>query len=82
MNEIKENWRQFQDVKRPGRYAAMEWNSVVKPRETVACRIALAFPDVYEIGMSYHGFRILYNIVNHREDLAAERVFAPWPDAE
>lgn len=45
-------------------------------------RFALAFPDVYEVGMSHLGLRILYHILNEVEGIAAERVFAPWPDME
>ncbi len=68
------------EVEKPGRYVGGEHGSVVKDAAGLRASIALAFPDVYDIGMSYHGFRILYEIVNEREDLAAERVFAPWPD--
>jgi len=82
MNRMSQGWRKFLAVERPGRYAATEWNAIIKATETTSCRIVLAFPDVYEIGMSYHGFRILYELINKREDFAAERVFAPWPDAE
>jgi radical SAM family uncharacterized protein/radical SAM-linked protein len=79
---MSQGWRKFLAVERPGRYAATEWNAIIKAAETTSCRIALAFPDVYEIGMSYHGFRILYELINKREDFAAERVFTPWQDAE
>ena len=67
-------------VQRPLRYIGGEWNSVVKDPRTVDLTFALAFPDVYEIGMSHLGFRILYSLLNAREDTAAERVFCPWPD--
>ena len=79
---MSQGWRKFLAVERPGRYAATEWNAIIKAPESTSCRIALAFPDVYEIGMSYHGFRILYELINKREDFAAERFFAPWQDAE
>ncbi|MBI2874704.1 MAG: TIGR03960 family B12-binding radical SAM protein [Firmicutes bacterium] len=69
-------------VSRPARYAGNEWNSVVKDHQQVDIRFALAFPDVYEVGMSYLGFKILYHVLNDRDDVAAERVFAPWPDME
>ncbi|MEK6710816.1 MAG: TIGR03960 family B12-binding radical SAM protein [Nitrospinota bacterium] len=45
-------------------------------------RVALAFPDTYEVGMSHNGIRILYHLLNQREDTAAERVFLPWSDFE
>ena len=69
-------------VSKPGRYIGGEFGAVVKPDSEVDARIALAFPDVYEIGMSHLGLKILYAIVNDRPRLAAERVFAPWPDME
>jgi radical SAM family uncharacterized protein/radical SAM-linked protein len=67
-------------VQRPTRYIGGEWNEIVKDHRDVAVTFALAFPDVYEIGMSHLGFRILYPLLNAREDVAAERVFCPWPD--
>ncbi|HPB32790.1 MAG TPA: TIGR03960 family B12-binding radical SAM protein, partial [Candidatus Sumerlaeota bacterium] len=67
---------------KPGRYAAAEWNAVLHKDADPSLRMVLAFPDVYEIGMSYHGFRILYERLNRMDGWAAERVFAPWPDAE
>ena len=68
------------EVQRPTRYIGGEWNEVVKDHRDVALTFALAFPDVYEIGMSHLGFRILYPLLNARDDVAAERVFCPWPD--
>ena len=67
-------------VQKPTRYIGGEWNEIVKDHRDVALTFALAFPDVYEIGMSHLGFRILYPLLNAREDVAAERVFCPWPD--
>lgn len=69
-------------VERPGRYIGGEWNAVRKEPAAIDARIALVFPDVYEIGMSYLGQKILYDILNRHPSLAAERVFAPWPDME
>ena len=69
-------------VAKPGRYVGGELGVVVKPDSDVDVRIALAFPDVYEIGMSHLGLKILYSIINDRPRLAAERAFAPWPDME
>lgn len=67
-------------VEKPARYIGGEWNSIVK--EEANLRFALCFPDVYEIGMSHLGSRILYNILNQTEGVACERCFAPWPDME
>ena len=69
-------------VEKPGRYVGGEWNEVRKDPARVRTRVALAFPDVYEIGMSYLGQKILYALLNGRRGVAAERVFAPWPDFE
>ncbi len=69
-------------VSKPSRYIAAEWNSIVKPPANVDVRVALVFPDVYEIGMSHLGLKILYQVLNARSDIMAERVYAPWVDAE
>ena len=69
-------------VEKPGRYIGGEWNEIVKDAAGVRLRVALAFPDVYEIGLSYLGQKVLYHVINARPELAAERVFAPWPDME
>lgn len=69
-------------VERPARYTGGELNAVYKDARSVAVRFAFAFPDVYEIGMSHLGTRILYDVLNVREDTWCERVFAPWPDME
>jgi len=70
------------EILRPGRYINSEWNAVHKNWDDGALKIALAFPDVYEIGMSHLGVRILYGILNREQDVVCERVFAPWPDME
>ena len=67
-------------VKKPARYTCGEFGSIFK--EEAEVRIALAFPDVYEVGMSYLGFKILYHLVNKMEGIAAERAYAPWVDME
>ena len=67
-------------VAKPARYVGGEFNQVVKPGAGV--RVCLAFPDLYEIGMSYHGYRLLYERINAVGDWAAERAFCPWPDFE
>ncbi len=69
-------------ISRPSRYLGGERGSIRKPAETVDLTFALAFPDVYEIGMGHLGFAILYHILNGLEPVAAERVYAPWPDLE
>ena len=72
----------LQHVEKPARYTGGEWNSIVKDHSTVDVTMALAFPDVYEVSMSHLGIKILYGLLNEREDVAAERVFAPWHDME
>lgn len=67
-------------VEKPARYAGGELNMVVKDKAHL--RFALCFPDVYEIGMSHLGSRILYHILNDMDGVACERAFAPWPDME
>ena len=69
-------------VETPGQYIGGEINSIVKDPESVDVSVALAFPDTYAIGMSHLGMQVLYKILNEREDVAAERVFALWPDME
>jgi radical SAM family uncharacterized protein/radical SAM-linked protein len=69
-------------VSRPGRYIGGERNLPKKDPGSVRASFLLAFPDVYEIGMSHVGIRILYDVLNRRPDVAAERAFAPWIDME
>src|SRR5215213_7499694 len=69
-------------VEKPVRYVGGEWNSVRKDPDVVRLRIALCFPDVYEIGMSHLGLKILYELLNRPEHWAAERCYCPWPDME
>lgn len=69
-------------VEKPGRYVGGEPNSVVKDKADVNIRFAFCFPDVYEIGMSHLGMKILYGLYNSIPDVWCERVFAPWPDME
>jgi radical SAM family uncharacterized protein len=69
-------------VGKPARYTGNEWNAVVKPWAEATVRMALAYPDTYEVGMSNIGLQILYDIVNRRSDALCERAFAPWPDME
>ncbi|MFC1889517.1 TIGR03960 family B12-binding radical SAM protein [Thermodesulfobacteriota bacterium] len=69
-------------VSRPGRYLAHEVGSVRKDPGSVDLRIVLAFPDLYEVGMSHLGLQILYHILNREPSIWCERAFAPWPDME
>ena len=69
-------------VSRPARYLGNEYNSIRKDWAEVPLKMALAFPDVYDVGMGHLGLKILYHIINQREDALAERVFAPWTDME
>ncbi len=69
-------------VSKPGRYTGGEWNSVVKDWQATPTKVALAFPDVYDLGMSNLGLFVLYDQLNRRADVLAERVFSPWPDME
>lgn len=69
-------------VQKPGRYTGGELNQVVKNWDEVQTRLALVFPDLYDLGMSNLGLTILYDAVNQRPDACAERAFAPWLDME
>ena len=69
-------------VQKPARYTGGEYNAVVKDRKAVDTRVALCFPDTYEIGMSNLGMRILYGVMNQMDGVWCERVFAPWGDME
>ncbi len=69
-------------VEKPGRYVGGEYNSVVKDWDATDVKVALAFPDIYDLGMSNLGIMILYEQVNNQPDMLAERVFSPWVDME
>ncbi len=69
-------------VRRPGRYIGGEINQIKKDLNQCSLTVALCFPDIYEVAMSYTGLAIIYDILNRIEGVAAERVFAPWIDAE
>ena len=69
-------------VTKPARYVGGEYNQIIKNINNIKCRFAFCFPDIYDIGMSNLGMKILYNVLNKREDTWCERVFAPWPDFE
>jgi len=70
------------EVTRPARYTGNEWNSIVKDWDAVDIRMALVYPDLYEIGMSNLGLAILYDLVNRQPKALAERAYAPWIDME
>ncbi|MBR5614245.1 MAG: TIGR03960 family B12-binding radical SAM protein [Clostridia bacterium] len=69
-------------VQKPARYIGNEFNSVHKDDFSNLVSFAFCFPDVYEVGMSHLGMKILYQMMNEREDTVCERVFAPWVDME
>jgi radical SAM family uncharacterized protein len=69
-------------VQKPGRYTGGELNQVVKDWESVDIHMALVFPDLYDLGMSNLGLAILYDQLNQRKDVLAERAFVPWTDME
>ena len=68
------------NVQKPARYTGGELNEIIKDKRGVKLRMAFCFPDVYEIGMSNLGMRILYGVINNEPDIWCERVFAPWGD--
>ncbi len=69
-------------VQKPGRYVGGELNSTVKSWDSARTRVALVFPDIYDIGVSNVGLKILYDLINQRDDALAERAYAPWFDME
>lgn len=82
MIERKKIEEMLEQVRKPGRYIGNEWNSVKKDLNGVAIKFALVFPDLYEVGMSHLGFKLMYHLLNEREDTACERVFSPDKDLE
>ena len=71
----------LRDVQRPGRYTGWEYNSI-RPDPFADFRFCLFFPDVYDIGVSYHGFSILYHILNRIDGVSCERAYLPWVDMQ
>lgn len=69
-------------VEKPGRYVGGEFNSIVKNWQDVETKIALVFPDIYDIGLSNLGLQILYELINNNPDMLAERAYSPWQDME
>lgn len=80
--QIQVPYKILQRVSKPARYIGGEFNSILKNWSDVSCRMVLALPDIYEVGMSNLGLAILYGIINLREDTLCERVYAPWIDME
>lgn len=81
-NKVTNLDRILHQVNKPARYTGGEWNSIVKDWEETPVRAVLIYPDLYEIGMSNMALPILYELLNSRPDVLAERCFAPWPDME
>ncbi len=69
-------------VDKPARYLGGEYQALTKPWDSVKCRVVLAFPDIYDIGMSHLGTKILYSLLNKHDEILCERAFAPWVDME
>ena len=69
-------------VQKPARYIGGELGSIVKSKDQVDVRFAFCFPDLYEVGMSHLGMKILYGLFNEMDGVWCERVFAPWIDME
>jgi hypothetical protein len=69
-------------VEKPGRYTGGEHNQVVNDWEAASVRVALVFPDIYELGMSNLGLATLYDILNRRAGILCERAYCPWSDME
>ncbi len=86
MNNVRRNAMELERlllrVKNPAWYSGGELNSIVKDKETIKTRFAFCFPDLYDVAMSHLGIKILYDILNRRDDIWCERVFAPAPDME
>lgn len=72
----------IQEIEKPARYVGGEWGQVRKPWDRTRVRICLAFPDIFDIGMSHLGTRILYAELNEAPDMLCERAFCPWTDME
>lgn len=80
---MKHPYQSFiQSVEKPARYLGGEYLSIQKDWENTPVKVALTFPDTYEIGMSHMGMKILYSIMNKQEDILAERAYCPWIDME
>jgi len=83
---VRDLWKEIErilpEVQKPTRYIDREWNSIRKDHRDAQLKIALIYPDVYEVGMPNLGLQILYDILNSQDDVLAERAYAPWVDME
>ncbi len=75
-------WPLFSETRRPSRYVGCEWGAGLPEKKNATVRFCLAFPDVYEIGMSYVGYQILYPLLKSLDEADVERVYCPWVDME
>ncbi len=81
MHRLARQWEALLPyVEKPGRYVGGEPHAVTKTLDQIKVHVGIVFPDIYEIGMSHNGIRILYELINRHDDSYAERVFAPWHD--
>lgn len=69
-------------VLKPARYTGGEFGNIYKDEQNIPVKFALAFPDIYDVGMSYLGFKILYHLLNQQDYIWAERVYTPWVDMQ
>ena len=72
----------FLSIRKPSSYINGEWNTTLKSPLNASVRLLLAFPDTYDMGMSYYGFNILYEITDRLKDVYVDRIYAPWIDYE
>lgn len=82
MIEQKKIEEMLEKVRKPARYIGNEWNCIKKDLKKARLKFALVFPDLYEVGMSHLGFKILYHLLNNEDYIACERVFCPDADLE
>ncbi len=83
INEFADRrWTLWNGVKRPSRYVGGEWGAALPDESPSSIRFCLAFPDVYEVGMSFVGYQILYGLLRDMEGVSVERAYCPWPDME
>ncbi|MDE5768966.1 MAG: TIGR03960 family B12-binding radical SAM protein, partial [Oscillospiraceae bacterium] len=81
-NQISKLEKFLLDVQKPSRYTGGEVGEIIKDKSRIDVRFAFCFPDIYDVGMSHLGMKILYALTNQRENYWCERVFAPWTDME
>ncbi|MEA1986422.1 MAG: TIGR03960 family B12-binding radical SAM protein [Candidatus Marinimicrobia bacterium] len=69
-------------VRKPGRYCGGEFNMIRKNHDDMDVKICLVYPDIYDVGMSFYGYQLLYHIINNENSFVAERAYSPWYDME